>query len=40
MYRAHCEAYLHGAGLLADEADKLVEFHRARARELRDSQDP
>lgn len=39
-YRVHCEAYIHGAELLADEAEKLAEFHRARARELRESQDP
>lgn len=34
-YRSHCEAYIHGAELLADEAEKLAGFHRARARELR-----
>lgn len=39
-YRDHCGAYIHGAELLADEAEKLAEFHRARARELRESQDP
>ena len=39
-YRAHCETYRHGAEMLADEADKLAEFHRARARELRETKDP
>lgn len=39
-YRAHCDAYIRGAELLADEAEKLADFHRARARELRESQDP
>lgn len=39
-YRAHCDAYIRGAELLADEAEKLAEFHRARARELHESQDP
>ena len=39
-YRAHCGAYIHGAELLADEADKLAEFHKARARELLESKDP
>ena len=39
-YRAHCETYTHGAEMLADEADKLAEFHRARARELRQTKDP
>ena len=39
-YRAHCETYIHGAEVLADEAEKLAEFHRARARELRETKDP
>ena len=39
-YRAHCEAYIHGAELMADEAEKLAEFHRARAREPSESQNP
>jgi hypothetical protein len=33
-YRAHCEAYIRGAEALAEEADRLAELHRARAREL------
>ncbi len=36
QYRAHCESYIQGAEWLAAEADKLAEFHRARARELKD----
>jgi hypothetical protein len=39
-YRAHCEPYIRGAEVLADEAEKLAEFHRDRARELRDARDP
>ena len=39
-YRAHCEGYMRGAELLAAEADKLAEFHRARAREPREPKDP
>ena len=39
-YRAHCGTYTRGAEMLADEADKLAEFHRARARELRETRDP
>lgn len=39
-YRAHCESYTRGAEVLADEADQLAEFHRARARELRETKDP
>ena len=38
-YRAHCKTYTGGAEMLADEADKLAEFHRARARELREPKD-
>jgi len=40
QYRAHCDAYIRGAELLADEAEKLAELHRARARELREPRDP
>ena len=39
-YRVHCEAYIHGAEALADEAEAMAELHRARARELRDSKEP
>lgn len=39
-YRAHCEAYIQGAEALADEAGAMAEFHRARARELRDPKEP
>jgi len=39
-YRAHCEAYIHGAEALADEANAMAKFHRARARELRDAKEP
>lgn len=38
-YRVHCETYRRGAEMLADEADKLAEFHRTRARELRETKD-
>jgi hypothetical protein len=39
-YRVHCDAYIHGAEALAAEAETLAEFHRARARELRDPREP
>jgi hypothetical protein len=39
-YRAHCEGYVGAAELLAEQADKLAEFHRSRARGLREAKDP
>lgn len=39
-YRAHCMTYTEGAELLADEADKLAEFHTAQAHELRETKHP
>lgn len=39
-YRAHCDSYVAGAETLAVEAERLAEFHRARARELRATKAP
>lgn len=39
-YRAHCDSYIAGAETLAVEAERLAEFHRARARELRATKAP
>lgn len=39
-YRAHCQGYIQAAGLLAERADELADFHRARARELAEAKDP
>ena len=34
-YRAHCHSYILGAETLAQEAEKLAEFHEAQARNLK-----
>ena len=39
-YRAHCMSYTRGAEMLADESEKLAEFHRAQAHELRETKRP
>jgi len=39
-YRTHCEGYIRGAKVMADEAERLAEFHRGRAAELRKAKNP
>ena len=40
QYHTHCEGYIRGAEMMAGEAQSLADFHQARARELRDAQEP